>query len=58
MPGNLRCVTCVGINESPLILRSLTGDGQIGQMEKMDGKNPTLALPLPDGSKLVSVPTL
>ncbi len=32
----------------------LTGDGQIGQMEKMDGKNPTLSIQLPDGSKLVS----
>lgn len=36
-----------------LIVRRLTGDGQIGQMEKMDGKNPTLSMPLPDGSKLV-----
>ena len=36
-----------------IALCRLTGDGQIGQLEKMDGKNPTLSMPLPDGSKLV-----
>jgi hypothetical protein len=54
LPGSLRHAC----RPSPALTfrdvsRRLTGDGQIGLMEKMDGKNPTLSLPLPGSSKLV-----
>ena len=63
LPGSLRrvcfnflvCRPSRALTLRDVLLR-LTGDGQIGQMEKMDGKNPTLSLPLPGSSKLVRSP--
>jgi hypothetical protein len=53
LPGNIRFASFSYSFGALIVLLRLTGEGQIGQMDKMDGKNPTLSVPLPDGSKLV-----
>jgi hypothetical protein len=53
LPGHLRYALSPHLFRVTSHCLRLTGDGQIGQMDKMDGKNPTLSMPLPDGSTLV-----